>query len=88
MIPRVSEEQRQALQANPGKPLRVEDEQTSRTYLLLSEESLPTFWADYVRREVAKGLGAIDRGEVEDWDVRSIKAEGRRTLDHGPPSAP
>lgn len=87
MIPKVSEEQRQALQANPDKPLRVEDDQTSRIYLLLSEESLPTFWADYVRREVAKGLDAIGRGEVEDWDAQSIKAEGRRALDRGPPSA-
>lgn len=87
MVPRVSEEQRQALQANPGKPLRVEDDQTSRVYLLLSEESMPTFWADYLRREVIKGLDAIDRGEVEDWDVQSIKAEGRRTLDRRPPSA-
>ena len=87
MTPKLSEELRVALQANPDKPLRVEDEQTNRVYLVLSEEALPSFWADYIRREVTKGLDAIDRGEVEDWDVESIKAEGRRILEQRPPSA-
>jgi len=86
MTPKLSEELRLALQANPDKPLRLEDEQTNRVYLVLSEESLPSLWADYIRREVAEGLDAIERGEVEEWDVESIKAEGRRILEQGPPS--
>ena len=87
MILKLTEELRLALRANPDKPLRVEDEQTNRVYLVLSEEALPSFWADYIRREVAKGLDAIDRGEVEDWDVQSIKAEGRRIFEQGPSPA-
>lgn len=85
MTPKLTEEQRLALRANPGKPLRVEDDQTHEIYLVVSEETLPTLWEDYIRREVGKGLRAIDRGEVEDWDIESIKAEGRQILEQGPP---
>ena len=80
MIVKLTDEQRVALEANPGAPLRMEDPHTHKVYLVFSEESLPTLWEDYIRREVEKGLAAIERGEVEDWDVESIKAEGRRFL--------
>lgn len=80
MTPQLTAEQREALQAHPDKPLRVEDEQTHKVYLVVAEEALPTLWEDYIRREVKKGLDAADRGEVEDWDVESIKSEGRRIL--------
>ena len=83
MTPKLTDEQRQALQANPDMPLRVEDEQTHKVYLVVGEEALPTLWEDYIHREVRKGLAAIDRGEVEDWDVESIKSEGRRVLENG-----
>mgnify|MGYP000896169049 FL=1 len=85
MTPKLTSEQRLALQANPGKPLRVEDDQTDTVYLVLPEEALPTLWEDYIRREVKKGLDAIDRGEVEDWDIESIKAEARQVLEQVPP---
>ena len=84
MTPKLTDEQRQALMADPEKPLRVEDDQTHKVYLVMAEEALPTLWDDYVRREVSKGLDAIDRGEVEDWEVESIKSEGRRILQQRP----
>ena len=81
MTPKLTDEQRAALAANPGQPLRVEDGETHKVYVVVSEESLPTLWEDYIRREVAQGLAAADRGEVEDWDVDSIKSEGRQILE-------
>jgi len=81
MTPKLTDEQRAALAANPGRPLRVEDGETHKVYVVLSEESLPTLWEDYIRREVARGLAAADRGDVEDWDVDSIKSEGRQILE-------
>jgi len=66
MTPKLTPDQRSALQANPGRPLRVEDDQTHKVYLVVSEEALPSLWEDYVRHEVQKGLNAIDRGDVED----------------------
>ncbi|MGO8745042.1 MAG: hypothetical protein ACLQNE_03540 [Thermoguttaceae bacterium] len=86
MIAKLTEEQRQALLANPERPLRVEDEQTRRIYLVVAEDALPTLWQDYIDREVRKGLDAIDRGEVEEWDVESIKSEARRIINQPPTS--
>ena len=85
MTPKLTDEQRQAVLEHPGKPVRVEDEKTHKVYLVVSEETLPTLWEDYIRSEVKKGLDAIDRGEVEEWDVESIKAQGRRILEQGRP---
>ena len=84
MTPKLTEEQRRALQADTEKPLRVEDEQTHKVYLVVAEEALPTLWQDYIEREVKKGLEAVDRGEVEDWDIESIKSEGRRIFEQDP----
>ncbi len=75
MTPKLTDEQRVALEANPGTPLRLEDPKTRKVYLVLSEESLPTLWEDYIRREVERGLAAAERGEVE-----SIKSQRRRVL--------
>jgi hypothetical protein len=81
MTPKLTDEQRAALAANPGQPLRVEDATTHKVYLVVSEDSLPTLWDDYIRREVARGLAAAERGDVEAWEVDSIKSEGRRILE-------
>ena len=83
MTPKLTDEQRQALEANPAVPLRVEDEQTHKVYLVVGEEALPTLWEGHIHREVAKGLAAIDRGEIEDWEIESIKSEGRQVLEKG-----
>ena len=88
MIAKLTAEQRQALQANPQKPLRVEDEETRKVYLVVAEEALPTLWEDYIDREVRKWLDAADRGEVEDWDIESIKSEARQILaQRSPPTS-
>jgi hypothetical protein len=84
MTPKLTDEQRLALEANPGTPVHVEDPRTHKIYVVLGEESLPTLWEDYIRREVEKGLAAADRGEVEEWEVESIKSEARRILDKRP----
>ena len=73
MTIKLTNEQRLALEANPGEPLRIEDEQTRKVYLVMSEEAMPPLWDGYICREVKRGLDAIQRGEVEDWDIESIK---------------
>ncbi len=84
MIAKLTDEQRQALQANPERPLRIEDEETRKVYLVIAEEALPTLWQDYIDREVRKGLEAADRGDVEEWDIESIKSEARQILEQRP----
>lgn len=79
MNPTITEEQRQALQQNPGQPARVRDEQTDRVYLLFGADSMSALWEEYIRREVERGLAAIDRGEVEDGEVESVKSSTGRS---------
>ena len=39
MTPHLTDEQREALQAHPDTPLRVEDEQTQKVYLVVADLS-------------------------------------------------
>jgi hypothetical protein len=71
---------RNALAERAGQPIEVRDDTTDRVYLLIGEDAFPALWDQYLRREVEKGLAAIDRGETEDWDVESVKAEAREIL--------
>jgi hypothetical protein len=73
-------EQRQALTACPDQPLYIEDAETRETYLLLKTGKFPELEEEYVRARLEEGFAAIDRGEEEEWDSASIKAEGRRIL--------
>ncbi len=80
MAPKITEQIRNAVKEHPGQPIKLQDEQTQKVYLLIDESAMPSLWEEYIRQEVGKGLAAIDRGEVEDWDVESVKAEGREVL--------
>ena len=74
-------ELREALRAHPGEPLHIADEETRKVYLLVEQGAFPELEDIYVRQRLDEGFAAIERGEVEDWDSASIKAEGRRTLE-------
>ncbi len=77
MAPKLSnaDEIRAALRQEPAKPLRVEDDETNKVYLIVDEHALPTLWEDYVRREVQRGLDQLDRGEGTEWDVDAFLAD-------------
>ncbi len=78
MTPKLTKELREALQREPTKPLRVQDDETNRVYVIFDEQALPTLWDDYIRKEVHHGLAAIARGEVEEWDIEATIAEAKR----------
>ena len=80
MNPKLTPEQRTALEQNAGQPIRMEDDVTHQIYLVIKEEDFGGFWEEYIRREVQRGLDAIDRGEIEEWEIDSVKAEGRHLL--------
>ncbi len=69
MTPKLTDELRLALEGDPGRPIRVEDEQTQKVYLVMSEEALPTLWEDYIRREVKKGLDDVKAGRTRRYEV-------------------
>lgn len=76
-------ELRAAIAARPDAPLYIEDAASQKTYLIIESGKFPELQEDLVREKLDEGYAAIERGEVEDWDADSIKAEGRRILkDH------
>lgn len=85
MTPKITEEMRRALEESPGQPVTVEDDRIQKVYVLIGQDSLPSLWEGYVRREVERGLAAVDHGDVVAWDAEKIKAEGRRAVSEHPP---
>ncbi|WP_299461496.1 hypothetical protein [uncultured Gimesia sp.] len=75
MAPKITEEMRQALQQQPDRPLKIEDDQTQKTYVLLSQENF-RHWVDAeLRRELQVGFDQADAGDVAEWDVEQILKE-------------
>jgi hypothetical protein len=73
--------QRQALQAQPDAPVYISDQETRKIYMLFEKGRFPELEEEYIRERLEEGFEAIARGEVEEWDSASIKAEGRRILE-------
>ncbi len=73
-------EQRAALLAHPGEPVHIADQETRRVYLLLEQGAFPELEEEYIRAQLEEGFAAIERGDEEEWDSASIKAEGRKVL--------
>ena len=78
-------EMREALLANPGGAVHIADEDTRKVYLLVEQGAFPELEEEYVRARLEEGFTAIERGEEEEWDAASIKAEGRRILQQRQP---
>lgn len=80
MAPKLTntDEIRDALKRDPTKPVRVQDDQTNKFYVIFDEQALPTLWHDYLRREVQRGLDQLDRGESQPLDVEATIAEAHR----------
>jgi hypothetical protein len=78
-------EQRQALAQSPASAFEFEDQETHRVYVVLEQGSLSTLDEAYFRQRLEEGFAAIDRGEEEEWDAESIKAEGRKILQQRQP---
>lgn len=73
-------EMRDALAANPDTPAYICDEQTRRVYLLMEQGKFPELEEEYIRACLEEARMSIERGEIEEWDVDSIKKEGRHLL--------
>ncbi len=74
-------EQRAAIAAHPDQPVYIEDAESRTTYLLLKAGKFPELEEEYIRARLEEGFAAIERGDEEEWDSASIKAEGRSLLE-------
>jgi len=78
MSPKITQEQREAILANPDSPVEIEDEQTKRTYVLVPKDGFRRMIDDALRRELQIGLDQADAGDAADWDIEEILAEAHR----------
>jgi hypothetical protein len=72
---------RPALAQCPGQPIKVEDDRTQQTYLLVDAERGRALAEQWLREQLQVGLDAAARGETVEFDAESIKAAGRKRLD-------
>ena len=80
MAPKLTEEQRKALQQTPGRPVPVEDDRTHQLYFLVERDQMRQLLDEQLRRELQIGFDEAKRGDVVEWDAEKIKAEGRKIL--------
>lgn len=73
-------EMRAALIAHPGEVLHIADKETGKVYLVLEQGAVPELEEEFIRARLEEGFTAIERGQEEEWDSESIKAEGRRKI--------
>lgn len=81
MAPKLTDEQRQALEARPGQPVEIEDDRTQRVYLLVARDDVQTLLDERLRRELQVGFEEAERGDVGDWDIDEMLREARRRRD-------
>ena len=74
----LSPEQLAAIQDGDGYA-HLLDPTTQQVYFL-GQPIAPTIDENYVREQLEEAQSAIDRGEVEKWDVDQIKTEVRQRL--------
>lgn len=75
MSPKITQEQREAILANPDRPIEIEDEQTKLTYVLVPKDGFRRMVDHALRRELQIGFDQADTGDVADWDIEEILAE-------------
>ena len=83
MTPKLTDEMRQALAAQPGGPIPICDDQSQQVYVLVPRDQYAQIHDDYVRRELQVAFDQADRGEWRSLDIEAIIAEARRRHEAG-----
>lgn len=78
MTPKLTNEQRQAISAQPGAFVRVEDDETHKVYLIIEESRASQLYEQWLRQELQKGFDAAERGEVGEWNLDEFLANAHR----------
>ena len=81
MILKLTPEMRIALQDHAGQPVKIEDEQSQKVYLLVEEGSAHQLMEQWLCRELQVGFDQAERrATCFQWNADRIKSEGRRRL--------
>jgi len=77
-VPKLTDEQRQAVRFHPGGFTRVEDDQTQKVYFLIEESRAKELYDQWVRQQLQVGFDEVDRGQLAEWDLDTFLAEMHR----------
>ena len=69
MLPKLSEEQRQAIQNRDGRPVEVEDDHTQRVYVLVARDEFYRLVQQHLRADLQVGFDQADAGDVGEWNI-------------------
>jgi hypothetical protein len=69
------------MEIHPAEPVYISGRETQKIYLLVEHGVLPELEDEYIRARLEEGFEAARRGEEEEWNADSIKADGRRILE-------
>src|SRR5437868_13677429 len=61
--PELTPEQRQAIAVSGGLPVHLQDPDTHKVYVLVEQPGSTPIDDEYIRRELAKGIAALEAGE-------------------------
>jgi len=77
-LPKLTDDQRQALLVQPGEFARVEDAQTHKRYLLIEEDQARELYEQWLREQIQEGVDEAHRGELAEWNVDEFLARMHR----------
>lgn len=78
MTPKITAEQRKALEREPGKPLELPDDQTQKVYVMVAKDDFTQMVDQELRRLLQIGFDQADAGDVGAWDVEEVLREAHR----------
>lgn len=78
MTPKLSDEQRLAIQDCDGRPVEVEDDRTRRVYIIVARDEFQRLVEEQLRAELQVGFDQADAGDLGDWDAEEMRQEAHR----------
>ncbi len=76
--PKLTDEQRQAIEVHPGDFTRVEDDRTDKVYFLIEESRAKELYDRWLREQLQVGFDEADRGQLAEWDLEAFLANMHR----------
>ena len=77
-MPKLTDEQRQAIRVQLGDFTRVEDDQTHKFYFIIEESRANELYQQWLQEQLQVGFDEADRGEVAEWDLEAFLANMHR----------
>lgn len=77
MIPAITSEMRDAINASLGHPILIIDQATQKTYYLVDAERYPDVMRDWLGREIQAGIDDHAAGRTVEWNLDALNARGR-----------